>query len=148
MSAKDGFETTLLNLILNNTAIANIGDAGGLQPSSADGDLFIALFTVTPSDSADGTECAYTGYDRVAVTRNGTGWTVVGNNASNAVATSFPQNAGVTTEVAVAFAVCTGGDPEPSADDAILWGALTASLTIAPTDTPQFAIGDLDINCD
>jgi hypothetical protein len=147
MSAKNDFETALLTLIFDNTAIANIGDAGGLQPSSADGNLYIALYTVTPSDSADGTECDYTGYARVAVLRDGsTGWTISGNAASNTAAVTFGQCTAGATDVAVAFAICTG-DTE-GASDQILWGPLTANLTIEVGVTPEFPIGALSITCD
>ena len=34
-SMTDGFENDLIDLLFNNTAIANIGDATGLQATSA-----------------------------------------------------------------------------------------------------------------
>lgn len=43
--------TALLLLLLNNTAWANIGDAGGLQPSAAAGSTFLSLHTATPAES-------------------------------------------------------------------------------------------------
>lgn len=147
MSAKNGFETSLLELIFQNSAIANIGDAGGLQPSSADGNLYVALYTTSPEDSDDGTECDYTGYARVAVSRNGAaGWTVSGNMVSNTAAVTFGQCTAGDTDVAVAFAICTG-DTE-GASDQILWGVLSASLTIEVGVTPEFTVGSLVINCD
>jgi hypothetical protein len=143
-SLKDTAETALLNLIFRNTDWAGIGDAGGLQNSAADGSLYIALFTAAPSDSAQGTECNYTGYARKAVGRT-SGWTVSGNNASNAAAITFdPCTAGSNT--AVAFAICKAGTS--GVDDAIIWGDLSANLAISAGITPEFAIGDLDVNLD
>ena len=148
MSAKDGFETSLLQHIFQNTAITLIGDAAGLLPSAAAGSLWVSLYTITPSDSAPGTECDYAGYLRVATTRaSGTGgWTVSGNNASNTSAITFPQCVSGTTDTAVAFAINTASSV--GGNDAILWGALSSNLDISVGVTPEFAIGDLDVNCD
>lgn len=144
-SKKDGFETSVLQHIFQNADIANIGDAAGLQNSATAGSFYIALFTSAPTDSAQGTECNYTNYARVAVARSAGGWTVSGNNCSNAAAITFPQCGGG-TNTAVAFAICTGGTA--GVDDAIYWGDLTANLAISSGITPEFAIGDLDINED
>ena len=145
MSAKDGFETALLELIFNNEAIADIGDAGGLQPSASAGNLYVALFTVTPSDSVQGTECDYTGYARVAVARTVGGFTVTGDTVSNAAAVTFGQCTAGDTDVAVAFAFCTSDIED--ADDAIIWGTLTANLTIEVGVTPEFTVGSLTVDC-
>jgi hypothetical protein len=146
MSAKDGFETSLLQHIFTNSAITNIGDAGGLLPSSTAGSLYVALYTVTPSDSAQGTECDYVGYSRVAVARSAGGWTVSGNNASNTAAITFGQCLSGATDTAVAFSVNKAA--VTGVDDAILWGALSSNLDISVGVTPEFAIGDLDVNVD
>lgn len=146
MSAKDGFENDLLKHIFQNAAIANIGDASGLQPSSAEGHLYVALFTVSPSDSASGAECDYDGYARVGVARSVSGWAVSGNNVSNASAIAFPQCVSGVSDEAVAFAIHNASSV--NVDDAILWGALSSNLTISIGVTPEFAIGDLDVNVD
>lgn len=144
-SKKDTFETNILKLIFQNIDVANIGDAAGLQNSATAGSFYIALFTADPSDSAQGTETTYTNYARVAVARSSGGWTVSGNNCSNAAAITFPT-CGVTGATLTAFAICLG-DTE-GADDAIYWGELTADLIVSAGITPEFAIGDLDINED
>lgn len=144
-SKKDGFETDLLELIFQNLDIANIGDAAGLQNSATAGNLYIALFTADPSDSAAGTETVYTNYARQAVVRSASGWTVSGNNCSNAALVTFPT-CGATGATLTSFAVCKA-DVE-GVDDAIYWGTLTAPLVVSNGITPEFAIGDLDINED
>lgn len=144
-SKKDTFENSLLAHIFNNANIANMGDATGLRGSTAAGNLYVALFTVAPSDSAQGTEANYTNYARVAVARSAGGWTVAGNNASNAAAITFPT-CGATPNTLVAFAICLAG--AAGVDDAIYWGDLTANLAVSNGITPEFAIGDLDINED
>jgi len=144
-SKKDTFENAILLHIFQNADIANIGDAAGLQNSASAGSLYVALFTVDPSDSAQGTETVYTNYARVGVARSSAGWTVSGNNCSNAGLVTF-ATCGATGATLTAFAICTG-DTE-GADDAIYWGELTADLIVSAGITPEFAIGDLDINED
>lgn len=146
MSAKDGFENNIMKHIFQNASIPSIGDASGLQPSAAAGSLYVALYTVTPSDSASGNECDYAGYARVGVARNASGFTVSGNVVSNASAIAFPQCVSGTSDVAVAFTINSASGV--NVDDAILWGALSSNLTISAGTTPEFAIGDLRINVD
>lgn len=88
----DTFETALLNLLFKNIAIANIGDAAGLQPSAAAGNLFLSLHTADPGDAATQTtsEVAYTGYARKSVAR-GAGFNVAGNVASTAADQDFGE---------------------------------------------------------
>lgn len=148
-SLSNAAETALLTLMFNNTDWAGIGDAGGLQNSASAGDFHVSLYTVTPSDSAPGTECDYTGYARVAVARSAGGWTISGNNVSNAAAVTFPACTGGDADTAVAFGICLS--TTENTDDAIIWGAITdpvAGLVISPGITPNFAIGVLDVNID
>ena len=145
MSAKDNFENDIMKHLFQNASIANIGDAAGLQPSAAAGYYFVTLFTVTPSDSASGAECDYDGYARVGVARNASGWAVSGN-VSNASAIAFPTCVSGTSDTAVAFGIHKASGV--NVDDAILWGALSSNLTISAGVTPEFAIGDLSVNCD
>ena len=144
-SKRDNFENDILEHIFQNANIADIGDGTGLRGSSAAGNLYLALYTVAPTDSTAGTECTYTGYARVGVARTAGGWTVTTNNASNTAAVTFGQCT-VGSQTAVAFAICKG-DVETT-DDQIYWGDLTANLAISPGITPEFAIGDIDVNED
>jgi len=145
-SKKDTFENSILLHVFQNANIANIGDSTGLRGSSTAGNLYVALFKVAPSDSVQGTELAYTGYARVAVVRSAAGWTVDGNNASNAAAVTFGICTEGAPETAISFAVCKAGTI--GVDDAMYWGDLSAPLVININITPDFAIGDLDINED
>ena len=92
-SKSNEFENQLLLHIFNNSAIANVGDAAGLPVAATAGSLYVRLYTsaVAVDDATIGTECAYTGYVQygVAVARSGAGWTVSGNNASNAAIVTF-----------------------------------------------------------
>lgn len=142
-SKRDNFETDLLELVFTNLAIANIGDGSGLQPAGTVGSLWVALYTVAPTDSTAGTEAAYTSYAREAVARSAAGWTVAGNNCSNAAEISFTTASGG-TETEVAFAIMTA----LTGGDMLYWGDLTANLDVSTGITPKIAIGDLDITED
>lgn len=84
MSKSNTFENDLLLLLFNNTAITDIGDAGGLRATVSAGSLYWALYTADPGEagSAITNETAYTGYARVAAARSGAGFTVTGNSVS------------------------------------------------------------------
>lgn len=113
MSATDAFETALLQHIYQNAAIANIGDATGLRGSTAAGSLYAALFTAIPAETGGGTETTYSGYARQAIARTSGGFTVAGNQVSNAAAVAFPACTGGATQELVGFAImtaATGGD--------------------------------------
>ena len=141
---KDGWETGLLNLIFANANLAGVGDATGLRQSTVAGNFFVALFTAVPTDSAQGTECTYTGYARKDILRasGAGGWTVSNNQASNTSVITFAA-CSVGSNTAAAFAICKAGSA--GVDDAIYWGDLTANLAISPGITPEFAAGDLKI---
>lgn len=148
MSMSNAFETELLELILNNSAIANIGDAGGLQPSATAGSLYVSLHTGDPGEAGNqGTnETVYTNYARVAVARSAGGWTISGNTASNTALIQFPQ-CGVTG----ATLTYVGIGVSPTAGDTgllLFSGQLSSSLVVANLIQPQFAAGDLDVVAD
>lgn len=146
MSASNAFETSLLSHIFANADIANIGDATGLRGSSTAGVLYISLHTGDPGEGGaqNTTECAYTSYARVSVARSGAGWTVSGNNASNAAAVTFPTATGG-SETASHFGI---GTASSGAGVLLFSGALNATLAISNGIAPSFAIGELDINAD
>ena len=86
-----------MSLVLNNVALPFIGDAAGLQPSAADGNLYLGLHTADPGASGNQTtnEISYTGYVRIPVVRDGTQWLVAAGVA--------------TTLVDLFFGLCTAG---------------------------------------
>lgn len=97
MSKNNTFETELLQLIFNNSNLANVGDATGLRGSSVAGSLYWALHSAWPGEAGDQTtsEVSYTGYGRVAAARSGAGFTVSGNQVVPAATVSFgPCTAG------------------------------------------------------
>ena len=147
MSASNALETALLALMFNNTACANFGDAGGLQPSSAPGSTQLALSTGTLADTdtlLTASETAYTTYARPTQARSAAGWTVSGNQVSNAALITF----GLDTVGAGVVAHSLGLGFIATGNVLALWAILTADLTINPGVTPQFAIGSLIWNVD
>lgn len=144
MSATNAFETSLLNHILNNSDIANIGDATGLRGSSTAGSLYISLHTADPDETGDQTtsEADYTSYARVAIARSGSAWTVSGNNASNAAAVTFPAATGGSNAI-THFGI---GTASSGAGNLLFKGALSATLNVSSGITPSFAIGELDVD--
>lgn len=91
MSKGNPWETAYLLLLFNNTNAANIGDATGLRGSTTAGNLYAALHSADPGEAGDQTtsELAYTGYSRQAIPRSSAGWTVSGNQVSNAALVQF-----------------------------------------------------------
>ena len=130
MSKSDTFENDLLLLILNNTNIANIGDATGLRGSSTAGSLYWALHTADPGESGSATtsEAAYTGYARVAVARSGSGIVVTGSSASPAADTDFGACTASAGSALTHFSLVNTS----SGSGKILWsGTLTPNITMA-----------------
>ncbi len=141
MSLSNASETALLLLLFNNDAWANVGDASGLQPSGADGSFYVALHTGDPGEAGvqNTSEATYTGYARVAVARTTGGFTVSGNQVSNAATVQFGEcTAGSDTVTYFSVGVASSGAT------AILYrGALSASRSISAGITPLFNAGAL-----
>lgn len=146
MSKANTWETGLLNLLFTNADFTGVGDAGGLRGSVAAGSLYISLHTADPGEAGDQTtsEIGYTSYLRVAVARSGAGWTVAGNQVSNAALITFPACTGAPA-TATYFGV---GTASAAAGKLLYSGQLTAPLAISAGITPQFAIGGLVVTED
>jgi hypothetical protein len=127
MSKSNAFETDLLGLIFNGTAIATIADNAASTPLT---NLYLSLHTADPGEAGNqGTsEISYTGYSRVAVARTSGGWTVTGNSVSPVAAIEFGEmtgGAGGTVTHASIGTASTGSGK-------ILYsGALTPNITVA-----------------
>jgi hypothetical protein len=132
MSKGNTFENDWLKLIFNGTAIANIADNAATSPLT---DLYVSLHTGDPGEAGSQTtsECAYTSYARVAVARNGTGWTVTGNSVSPTADITFPAATGG-TETATHFAV---GTVSSGAGKVLYKGTLSPNISISSGVTPK-----------
>lgn len=135
MSASNTTENDLVTYIFDTTAPSWAGNAN----------FFIRLHSSDPGEAGTATtnEISYTGYDGVSISRT-TGFTISGNEASNAALAQFPLcTAGSAT--ATHFSVCT---TQNGAGQIIVSGALSASLAISAGIQPQFNAGELDIVVD
>lgn len=133
MSKSNAFETDLLNLIFKATAIANIADNAAVAPLTS---LYVALHTADPGEAGvqNTTECAYTGYARVAVAR-GAGFTVTGGSVSPAANIDFPQcTAGIETATHFSIGVAASG-----ATKILYSGTITPNISISNGVIPRLS---------
>lgn len=104
--------------------------------------IYIALFTVTPSDAGGGTECTGGSYERKATVAGD--WTTSSGGAlSNGNELSFVQ-ATASWGTVVAFGLFDAA----SSGNLLYWGAISPTKAIDSGDTAKFAVGDLDITED
>ena len=98
MSKSNAFENSLLKLIFNATAIANLADNAASSPLTS---LYVSLHTADPGEAGDQStsEATYTSYARVAVLRTSGGWTVTNNSVSPVANIDFPNCTGGTNTI-------------------------------------------------
>lgn len=132
-SKSDALEADILKAVT--------GQATSLLSTTPLTNVYVSLFTVTPSDSAAGTEIATGSYARVqTVGKWGapSGTTQVANNAIITFPTATADWAAGATQ-AVAFGLHSAS----TAGTLFYWGALTTPRNILNGDTPAFAVGTL-----
>ena len=135
----DTFENSLLLLLLNNTNIANIGDATGVRGSTVAGSLYMSLHTADPGEAGSQvtSEITYTSYARVAVARSGAGFTIATNTAALAAQANFPAGTGGS-----GTATHWGLGVNASGAGALLYaGTITPNIVCGNGITPQLAAG-------
>ena len=126
MAFTDYLENKLVAHTFSNTAFTS--------PSS----VFVALYTVAPTDSTTGTEVSGGGYARQSAS-----FTTTGNAATNASAIEYPTatgNYGTVVAVAILDASTSG--------NMLAYATLSASKTISTGDVFRIPAGDLDITLD
>lgn len=142
-SMTNAFETNLGLTLFQNTDLANVGDAAGIQNSAAAGNTQLALATSALADTdtlLTANEVAYTGYARPTQARSSGGWTSSGDTISNAALIQFGEMTagGPDTVVHVGLGFLGTGSQLDLHQD------LAADLVINNGVNPQFAIGALD----
>jgi hypothetical protein len=138
MSKGNTFETELLEHILNNANIADVGDATGLRGSSTAGSLYLSLHTADPGESGaqNTSEIAYTSYARVAVARSGSAWTVTNGSAVLASPpAAFPAGTGG-SGTATHFGLGTAAS---GAGKLLYSGAITPTIVCGDGVTPRIS---------
>lgn len=135
MSFSNTLENELLEHILNNANIANVGDATGLRGSATAGSFYLSLHTASPTESGNqsSNETTYGSYARVAVSRSGTGWTVTGNSASPAANIDFAE---ATSGTATITHVGLGTDASGTGK-LVLYGTLSPSISVTTGVIPR-----------
>ena len=133
------FETDLLELIFNGTAIAGIAENAA---SGALTQFWFALHTADPTGGDQTThEATYTGYARVPVARNGASFVVSGSNPAQAALAANLD-----------FPPCTGGGPETEtyfsigvasagASKMLYSGPISPNIVVANAITPRLSAG-------
>lgn len=129
MSLSDYLELKLLDHLFGNTAY------------SAPATLYLALFTVAPTDAGGGTEVSGGGYARKAVTNNATNWPAAASGSkSNGTVITFNQ-ASANWGTVVAFGIfdaSTGGN-------LLVYGSVSPGVVVNNADTASFGVGSLTI---
>ena len=100
-------------------------------------DVYVALFTVAPSDAGGGTEVTGGSYARQVSTFTAASSGATSND-SNIDFTGMP--AATTVAIGIFDALASG--------NMLLYGTLTANKTTDAGDTLRIATGDLDISID
>lgn len=143
MSATNSFENSLLLLLFNGTAIADLAENDSSSPQTI---FYVSLHTADPGEAGDQStsETSYGSYARVAVNRNAGGWSVSGNEASNVAEVTFAQNtSGTPTITHVGLGKAASG-----AGTLLLSNALNSNLVMQVGTTPLFSPGQLKFTVD
>lgn len=131
-SKSDFLENEILDHVLGGAAYA------------APATVYVALFTVPPTDSGGGTEVTGGSYVRAAITNNAVNWPAASGGAkSNGTDIVFAA-ATAAWGTAVAFGIFDAA----AAGNLLYWADLTVNKTVDSGDTAQFNTGDLDITED
>lgn len=120
---------------LENKLVAHTFSATAYTSPST---VYVALYTVAPTDSTTGTEVSGGGYARQSAS-----FTTTGNAATNASAIEYPTatgNYGTVVAVAILDASSSG--------NMLAYATLSASKTISTGDVFRIPAGDLDITLD
>ncbi len=129
-----------LALYFNGTPIPNIADNAASSPLT---NLYCSLHTADPTSGGNQTasEVSYTGYARVAVSRNASGWTLAGASVSPTNNIVFPVPTGSPSATATFWAVGTTGS---GAGIVGYTGPITPPIvitaTLPPTLTPATTV--------
>lgn len=129
-----------LKLVFQAVNWANVADNTATSPLT---NLYVSLHTADPGAGGSQTtsEAAYTGYQRVAVVRTSSGWSIAAETISNVAAITFPAStSGPESETWVGVGTLLSGA------GVLFWaGPLTATLVVNNGITPSFGIGALTI---
>jgi hypothetical protein len=126
------FDSDILALIFNATAIANIADNAASSPLT---NLYVSLHTADPGTGGSQTtnEISYTGYARVAVARTSGGWMVGSGTVSPAANVTFGLMTGGTGGTVSYWAV---GTLSSGTGKVLYSGAVSPTMGVSNGSTP------------
>lgn len=123
------------------------------QTAPSTGTLYVALYTVIPTDAGGGSEVAGFGYARVGVSSSLANW--AGTQSPGSTDPSSGTSGQTSNNVAITFPTPTGGGwgnvvgfavhDSSVGGNMLLYGALTIPKTINEADTVSFPPGSLAV---
>jgi hypothetical protein len=126
------------------------------QTYAAPSNLYVALYTESPTDAGGGTECTGGDYARVTVACSLANWS--GTQGAGTTAASSGTGGTISNNIAVTFptpsaswgtVVAVGLLDASTSGNLLYWGAVSPSKTVSNGDSPpQFAPGDLQFQID
>jgi hypothetical protein len=129
----NAYENAILLLIFNATTFDGMAEDDTTSPVT---DLSVALHTSSPGEAGDQTtnEISYTGYARVDVPRDNTGWTVTGNEVSPVNPIEFGIMTAGAGGTVTHFSVGTG-----VSDFLLYYGTVTPNITVVNGVVPRLS---------
>jgi len=107
--------------------------------------LYLALFTVAPTENGGGTDVTSYGSPRLSIANNATNFPTASNGQkSNGTAFTFPAASGGSWGTVSHWALMSAS----SSGDILFFGAFNAAKTIADTDSLTIPINQLTITLD
>lgn len=137
MSKSNAFETDILELFFNATAIPDLAQDDGSTPAT---DLHVSLHTSSPGEAGvmNTNEISYTGYARVAVARTSGGWTISGNSVSPNADIEFGQMTAGAGGTVTHAGIGVGAS---GATYLMYYGAVTPNISVVNGVTPIITAG-------
>ena len=131
MSKNNTFETDILKLLFNATAITNLA-----RDSATPDTLYVSLHTADPGEAGSQTtsETAYTPYARVNVVRTTGAWTVASGSVSPVANIDFAECTASAGAAITHFGVGTGAS---GAGYLMYSGTVTPNITMAVGVIPR-----------
>lgn len=136
MPATTAFAASVLDLIFQAAAIANLADNAAGSPAT---NLYVSLHTASPglTGTQQTNEAAYTSYARVAVARTSGGWTISGQTISPAGTITFPAaTGGSETETFMGIGLASSG-----AGNLLCYGAISPTIVVSNGVQPKLTTG-------
>lgn len=137
MPKSSAFDNSLLKLIFQAVAIANLADNTATAPAT---NITVALHTADPGVGGNQStnEISYTGYARVNVVRTAGGWTVTGASVSPAANIDFGAMTagagGTVTHVSVGTGI----------SNAMMYsGSITPTIVVTAGVTPRISLSSV-----